>query len=1150
MVFGKFVAYFQPEQKSITSRDALLYASGIIGLKLLQILFENNLAQLVTEYSMKIRTAVSSLIFRKALKISPLELSNISIGKIVTLLAKDVYSIDGGVTFLKDTVIGVLYILVVTYTLYQKVGVSSFPATGVILVLIPLQLYLGKKTTLSRIETAKRTDERFRLIQETLNAVKTIKMYVWENYFEKLIGIARLKETDKLKVVYYLKSIIVILGASTLNLSFYVLLISYIARGYPLKAEVIYFVQQSLFTLRAYIAMSIPLGIGQTADMIGSMRRIQQFLESKEYHRENITMPSPNEHPVVYLNQVSVTFKKKQILKSVSLNIKEGLILITGNNGSGKSSLLKTILGEYPVSNGEKKVTGSISYAPEEPWLFPSTIKQNILFGQAFDKKRYEEVLSVCALTYDINQFEKGDYTIVGDKGINLSKGQQARVTLARAIYRNSDVYLLDDCLSSLDNHVNKHIFEKCIKGYLKDKICILISNNLSNINSVPTGNILLIENGSTLTLEQQAGALDKRITYYIDEETERFKRESYLLDDFEESDDEVDETDTLLQNKKVADREINLYHETKKEGGVLWSNYVRYFKFIGGYFRIGLLFVIFISSQACLSYSEKIISLWVNLEPKVTKMLENNQTNSTEYLGIVGQRNTYLNIYSMMIIGIFVFFMLRAFTTFTFCMNGAKKMHRAVVKAMLNTNMYFFDTHFIGNIINRLSKDFHSIDEYMPFLVLEYIRSIFSVLGVLILVGTVNISFFIPAGLLLVKLYFVQKFYLPTSRSLRRLESSTRSPIIGYLNSTLEGVAIARASQKEGLLKIEFDGHQDLYTSVFYMNQTTGKFFGLILDFFGIFFVVGIMAKITFFGEHLGAGDVGLAISQAMMLSGVLQYIIRQLTEIESVMTAIERVLEYADVELEPKTGRVLEIANWPIEGNIVYKNLTLKYKNDDNIVLKDLSFDILGKTKIGIVGRTGAGKSSIISTLFRLYDYEGNIFIDNENIKTLSLEYLRSIISIIPQDPVLFSGSIRSNIDPLSKYTDTAIWAVLAKVHAKHLVKDLNQNVTDCNYSSGQKQLFCLARALIRGNKIVVMDEATANLDPETDKLLQESVRQCFEECTVIIIAHRLNSVMKCDKVLVLDAGQIVEFDEPEVLLKNRNGFLYKMVRDEGPL
>ncbi|XP_066258502.1 ATP-binding cassette sub-family C member 4-like [Euwallacea similis] len=1146
IIVANFVAYFKPGQTTFKKTDALIYAAIYTFLNLFNTIYTNNLQQLVIEYAIRVRTAVCSLIYRKALKISPTAFSECSIGKIVTLMSKDVFVIDSGLEFFKDVIIGFLQLAVVFCILYQKVGISAFPAIGFIMVIMPLQMYIGKLTSRCRIMSAKKTDQRFKLLQETLSAVKIIKMYTWQNYFEKLIHRARIEETDKIKMVYYLKACIVILGAVTINLAFYMFLISYIVRGHTIEAETIYYVQACLGAIRLSIAQLIPFGITQTADMLASLRRIQWFLDAEEVKN---SASQSSDRPSLYLDRVEVTVAGKEVLKSVSLNINEGLLLITGNVGSGKTALLKTILGEYPLSGGEMVTHGTFSFATEEPWLFPSTIRQNILFGQPYNEKRYQDVLNACALTYDLNKFEKLDQTIVGDKGFNLSKGQQARISLARAVYKDSDVYLLDDCLSSLDNHVNKHIFNECIKGFLKDKICLLVTNNINHIKTMNNNRILFVENGATLDLEQQRNALDNRITYYMDEdnhdEDDHFLERSSNVSTAVSNEEGYEETDVLLE-ANLEQSVANLYHEEKKQGKVLWKNYVRYYRALGGFFVVLYLFGMYVTSQFCLFYSEKLLSKWVILEPQITNLTQNNKTESPEYKGAINQRESFLNLYTLLTIGMIAFITARSFSTLIICMNAARKLHKTLVRGMLSTYMYFFDDHFIGNIINRLSKDFHVTDEHMPYLILDCCRLVFSISSGIILIGSVNWIFYIPAGLLLVKLYFVRRLYLPTGRSLRRLEAATRSPIIGYLNSTLEGLGVVRAAQQQQKLQKEFDQHQDHFTSTFYLNLSTKRFFTFWLDIFGAMFASSVAFKFIILHQGETSGDVGLALNQVTILSSLLQFAIKQITEVENTMTSVERVVEYSDVPSEPMGGQVL--TDWPLKGHISYKNVSLTYKSDGHPVLRDIDLNIEGGSKIGIVGRTGAGKSSIISSLFRLYDFSGEIIVDDENISALSLNFLREKISIIPQDPILFTGTIRTNIDPFDKYSDETIWSALEKVHMKSAIQDLNQEVSDLTsgYSSGQKQLISLARALIQENKIIVLDEATANLDPETDELLQQTVKESFKNCTVLTIAHRLHSVLTCDKILVLDAGRIVEFDEPRILLQNPSGFLARMVNE----
>ncbi|KAJ8929232.1 hypothetical protein NQ314_018111 [Rhamnusium bicolor] len=506
-----------------------------------------------------------------------------------------------------------------------------------------------------------------------------------------------------------------------------------------------------------------------------------------------------------------------------------------------------------------------------------------------------------------------------------------------------------------------------------------------------------------------------------------------------------------------------------------------------------------------------------VNIEPRLTNYVLNNLTNTTKYEETLQKRYDIINFYTILTLVATVVAFVRAFFNFYFCLKASKNLHKSITHTVLNSFMTFFDSHFIGNIVNRFSKDLANIDEYIPYIIYENLRCILTFLGIMYLIASVNVMFLIPAGLLILKLYFVRRFYLPTGRSIKRLDSSTRSPMIGYLNATLEGLTTIRAYEKQTLLVNEFDKHQDLYTSAYYMMTCTIRAFGFALDMICCTFIAVIVLKLLFFNNDTEAGDVGLAISQAMMLTGLLQWTIRQMSELENNMTSVERVLEYADVKTEDKEiGQVKE--NWPDRGKIEYKNVSLTYSTTKELVLKKISFVVESRQKIGIVGRTGAGKSSIMKT--------------------------KRHISIL--------GSIRSNIDPTNKYSDAVIWEAIEKVNLKHIIISLHEQIHEggSNYSSGQRQLICLARALVSKNRIIILDEATASMDPETCALLQNTIKDNFSDCTVITIAHRLNTISNSDKVMVIHAGQIVEYETPDVLLENKKGVFYNMIKQAGLL
>ncbi|EFA04135.1 ATP-binding cassette subfamily C member 4 [Tribolium castaneum] len=1130
---GKFVSYFTSSTK-LTRADAIYYACVLIAINIINTTYGHNYMFHIMELGVRIKTAFCSLIYRKSLKLTSSSLSATSVGKIVTLVTKDVTNFENAIIFMNDMWISLILLVLTSWMMYKKIGVAALAGVLFLVLIIPLQVLFGKLTTTLRLKASKVTDQRIQLTQEILSAIKTIKMYTWERFFGEKISKAREKEVTKVKQIFFSKATSLVIGGLVISVTFYIIVITYIQMGNYFTAEVAVFLNGCLHILRSSVTISIPIGIAQTAELIASVNRIRKFLTADEQPQ---TSTESDSKPIIELKQVAVEVNKIPILHNVNLTFKSGLNFITGKLGGGKSSLLKTILRDYPTCAGSLTIHGTVSYASEEPWLFPSSIRQNILFGQKYNPERYNKVLQVCALEQDFDTFEKGDSTIVDDRGMNLSKGQQARISLARAVYCDSDIYLLDDCLSSLDTQVQEYVFRECVKTFLKDKIVVMISHNERQIKD---GDCVVIMEGGTVKSCLKPSEIR-------DEEIEELVRE----DDKGVEDDIIDnivlENDESREDTKLIDKpKHNIYSEQKKEGKVDFGVYRKYFTHGGSLFVLFLIILLFVSAQSASIFSENCVKNWINLQQNISDYKFNaSNISETEYHTLIRKNTKVINMYTAAIITSTVLLLLRAFALFAFATRASVALHKAMALSVVNATMKFFDLHYIGNILNRFSKDLAMIDEILPHTLYECFRMICFISGVLILILIVRALFIIPICIMAALLFILRKYYLPTGRSLKRLESATRSPFIGHLNASLEGLTIIRAYRTEDILREEFDKHQDLYTSTFYMMQCTARAFAYFADMICSLFMAIIITWLLITRSDSLPGNVTLAITQALGLTGLLQWAIRQWAELENYMTSVERVLEYANVETENRAGQVLD--DWPTGGKITYQRVNLTYGKSKEFVLKDITFAINPREKIGIVGRTGAGKSSLISTLFRLYRCEGAIAIDDVDIKTLSLDFLRSNIAIIPQDPVLFSGTIRSNIDPIGLHTDEEIWKAVTTANLKTLVTSLDYEITESgsNYSSGQRQLICLARAIISKCKIIILDEATANVDPETDVMIYSIIQENFASCTVLTIAHRLHTVMYSDRVMVVDKGEIVEFDSPSVLLSNQDGFFYKMIQ-----
>ncbi|XP_017773823.1 PREDICTED: multidrug resistance-associated protein 4 isoform X1 [Nicrophorus vespilloides] len=1131
--------YYVPEQTEYSINDAYIYTSIIVISSIIFVTTVHSYVTALQHMGMMVRVSCCSLVYRKCLRLSNKALGDTTAGQMINLLSNDVSRFDTVCVNLPYMLLCPLELIIILVILYFYVGPLIFCGVGMITMFIPLQVYLGKKFSNVRLRTALKTDERVRLMSEIISGIQVIKMYTWEDSFAKLIAAARKSEIKQILATCNIKSIVLSLSIFTARFAVFFSMLLYVLIDTIPTAENVFMIISFFNIIRQSLTLTLPNGISQIAEAIISMNRLKKFMLMHEVEMLPHQETTANS-PIIHIKDVKAKWNEDitdMTLDNINLDFQKGqLVTVIGEVGSGKSSLLQLILHELPALEGIIEVRGKISYAAQEPWLFTGTIRQNILFGNSYYKDKYNKVIDVCALRRDLALFAHGDGTIIGEKGVILSGGQRARVNLARAIYEEADIYLLDDPLSAVDAHVGRLIFEECISNYLRDKCTVLVTHQVQYLKNVPK--IVILKNGH-VSFEGRYDELQNVVS-------------SDFIALLEKSDDEQNGDAKKQEEKLDEEPEIRpaqlVQVENRSVGKVKSAIYMAYLKAGGNVCMVIFIIILFILTQVGVSACDYFITYWVIVE-------QNRSTGSDPESLLTTYECIY--IYSGIVVRMIIITLLRSVMYFKFSMKASTNLHNNMFRRIVRASMSFFHNNSSGIILNRFSKDMGSIDEQFPYVSLDTIQVGSQVLGITIISSIVSPWLLLAIITITIIFYFLRVIYLKTSRNIKRLEGIAKSPVFTHLNSSLQGLTTIRAFRAQDILRKKFDLYQDLHSSAWHSFLSCSRAFGFWLDLFCSFYVALVGYSFLLTNEKYGA-NVGLALTQAMSLTGMFQWGMRQWSEMENHMTSVERVVEYTNVEQEKSKfeGNAPLSKNWPKNGAIEFRKVSLKYSAEGQYVLKHISVDIKSKEKIGIVGRTGAGKSSLITCLFQLAHTEGIIEIDGINTQMVHLKKLRSKISIIPQEPVLFGGTLRRNLDPFDEYTDKTLWEALEQVEMKPTVVDIplglgmKINEGGSNFSVGQRQLICLARAIIRDNNILVMDEATANVDPKTDSLIQKTIREKFQDCTVLTIAHRLNTIVDSDKILVLDNGEAKEFDEPHILLQNPVGYFYSLVEQTGPM
>ncbi|EGV63978.1 Transporter of the ATP-binding cassette (ABC) [Yamadazyma tenuis] len=1173
------------------------------------------------------------------------------LGAIINLMAIDAFKVSEICGYLHFFTGSILSVFICLFFLYELLGWSALAGAGILICLLPINykvaIWLGnlQKKMLAI------TDKRIQKLNETLQSIRIIKFFAWEDKFFESIMKLRGEEIHQLFlrcISWAISSILWFLTPTLITLiSFYCYTI---IEGNVLTAPIA-FTSLSLFTL-----LRGPLD--QLADMTAlviqskvSLDRVGDFLAEDETSKyEQLTnRPGPGS-PTVGFEKATFVWNKSEEgsfkLRDIDISFKEGqLNVIFGPTGSGKTSLLLALLGEMDLIEGKVYLPGiiprdelivdphtgltdSVAYCSQSAWLLNETIKNNIVFGASFNQDRYDKVIDACGLSRDLQILSAGDATEIGEKGITLSGGQKQRVSLARALYSNSKTILLDDCLSAVDSHTALWIYENCISGPLMDKrTCILVSHNVA-LTVQNADWVVLMENGRVKTqatpsqlLESGAlGADDLVKTSVMNSKNQSssdltalatkearntdLKAKSDIIDSKLKAlngahTEEAEITDTIKADGKLVEE------EQKAEGAVSSRVYIEYLKFFGS-FQVWMVFLfLYGGSQGVYifqswwlrkwsmdsensSSTSYVVSFAMSTIQPVYDGVKNNfvvqsLVSTTDAINSYKEENSsffYMIVYG--IIGMIYTIMAsgRMLYTFYIGIDASNRMFVKVLTTVLGAKLRFFDKTPIGRIMNRFSKDIEAVDqELTPFAEYAFICLVQCV-STLFLITFITPGFLFFAFLISFIYYVIGLLYISLSRELKRYESISKSPIHQHFSESLAGIATIRAYGVESRFMKQNLSKIDTNNKPFFYIWVANRWLSLRVDSAGalVLFCAGVFVLLSV--GKIDAGLAGLSLTYAIAFNESALWIVRLYSNVEMNMNSVERLQEYFDIEQEPpfEIPETEPRSTWPEKGEIEVEDVSLRYAPELPRVIKNISFHVNPKNKIGIVGRTGAGKSTIITAFFRFLDPEtGRILIDGVDICKIGLKNLRQAITIIPQDPTLFTGTIKTNLDPFDEYTEAQMFEALRRVNlvsSEELQTAYNatassssssapeENVNQFlnlessvsegggNLSQGQRQLMCLARSLLRSPKVILLDEATASIDYESDAMIQQTIREEFSNSTILTIAHRLRSIVDYDKILVMDEGRVVEYDDPYTLIANKETLFHSMCDNSGEL
>ncbi|XP_059473692.1 ATP-binding cassette sub-family C member 10 [Neocloeon triangulifer] len=1168
MLLNGLVNFIEDKSKSV--RTGLIYAAGLFIATTIAAFCNAHFSYLVSVVGLKIRASLITVVYNKILKPSLSSLSELNMGAIVNYMSTDTDRIVNSCASFHAFWSIPFQIAVTLYLLYLQVGLAFLAGLAFSIILIPINKCIASKIGQLSEKLMECKDDRVKCVSEAISGIRVLKYHVWEDHFASKIKKLRNSELKYLKGRKYLDALCVYFWATTPVLISILTFTTYTLMGNKLTAAKV-FTTIALLNMLIAPLNTFPWALNGLTEAWVSMKRIQRLLlvpdvdvanyyaafNDFESRRTDVTVIGASfEWGHSAADENAPLIQSKFTLHDINIEVFPGqLVAVIGPVGSGKSSILAGLLAEMDKKCGSVFMTDlkdGFGYVAQQPWLQRGTIRDNILFGKTYEHTRYSEVLEACCLENDLQQLQRGDLTAVGESGSTLSGGQRARVALARAVYQDKLIYLLDDILSAVDLEVARNIFSKCIMGLLKDKTRLLCTHNRNFLQNADW--IVVVENGCI-----KAQGHPEEILENFGQIIEEPKKLASSLD----TSANIEETSKNVEPSENIQEPEGDQREEQETGNIRFSVITDYWCALGHLTAVTILLSLLLM-QTSRNLSDWWLSYWVtHISHNSTSVIIYQERNS--FLGWVEPKaieveevTFYLIVYGMIAGLNSIFTLVRAFLFAFGGIKAAASLHTKLLKSVLRGKVNFFDLTPAGRIINRFSSDTYTVDDSLPFILNILLAQFFGLIGSLV-VTTYGLPWLSLVLVPLLPLYrWLQFYYRHTSRELKRIGSVALSPVYNHFNETLLGFTTIKAFRASERFSQTNELHLENSQKAQFSSMAASQWLGLRLQFFGVIIVgsVGLIAVVQHhYGYGVNPGLVGLAITYALTMTSLLNGVINAFTETEKEMIAVERTQQYIrQIEPEPQGETMPPLSYpWPSQGVIFFNSVAFQHRSNVPFSLKGVTFQTHPAEKVGIVGRTGAGKSSLFAALFRMNEIEhGQILIDAVNISNMGLRTLRSRLEIIPQEPFLFSGTLRENIDPLGQYSTPEIWSVIRKCHLEDVAFrlgsiDFTIGGNGRMLSVGQKQLVCLARAVLHNAKILCIDEATANVDNETDQHIQTIIRESFLHSTILTIAHRIKTVLDCDRVLVMGDGVVLEFDTPDALLQNPDSHLHRLMHEK---